>query len=103
MLNRHWLTSDWQQRKQRNASKRLQTPKTQPPSVRWLCAAMLLAAAPLLSGCPGPLIRPCETLPLPKPPALTEQLPSVSYSKQAQTNIEAWQKQLTDTPAMSKP
>lgn len=66
-------------------------------------AVMLMALAPLLSGCPGPLKRPCEPQAIPTKPALSQPLPEQSYSSSAQATIESWQKSLTDMRQMSKP
>lgn len=66
-------------------------------------AWMLLAAVLLLTGCGHLPTPPCEPQPLPKMPALSEPLPSVSYSKQVQTNIESWEKRLIATPMTSRP
>ena len=66
------------------------------------CAWMLLALAMLLSGCGHQPTQPCEPLVLPKRPALSEPLPSESYSKRAQQNIQNWQKRLDATSTISK-
>lgn len=93
MLNRLWLMSDSKQRCARRC-------RSQPPelcaaewSVRLLAALLLLALVLLLSGCPGPLIRPCETPPPVLEPALSEPLPSVDYSLTAkETTLKRQQK-----------
>lgn len=73
------------------------------PNVNRKFAAMLMLLALLLSGCQTPPIRPCEPPPPPMRPPLQQPLPESSYLNAAQANIEAWQKRLTDTPAISKP
>ena len=65
-------------------------------SVRISFALMLLALVISLTGCATPSLGPCEMPPLPKPPALTEQLPSVSYSLQWKKLVQDSQKRLDD-------
>ena len=65
--------------------------------------AMLMLCAVLLSGCQTLRTAPCAPPEIPKIPALSQPLPSESYSTQASKNIVAWQKRLDGTPATSKP
>ncbi len=77
--------------------------KTLHANVRLLCAAMLMPAAMLLTGCASNPTLPCKT---PEPlmlPALSQPLPKQSYSISAQESIKRWQGLLTPTPATSQP
>lgn len=65
-------------------------------SVRISFALILLALAISLMGCATHSPGPCETQPLPKPPALTEPLPLVSYSLQWKKLVQDSQKRLDD-------
>lgn len=63
--------------------------------------SILLLLVFLLTGCSAALKKPTNELPpLPKKPSLSTPIPSTSYSERAQTDIEQWQKVLTDTPLM---
>lgn len=64
---------------------------------------LLTVVVLLLSGCHTQPNRPCEKPAPVTMPALSEPLPSVNYSLQAQENIEAWQKKLDATSPTSKP
>ena len=67
--------------------------------------ALLLASLPLLlQACAGNSTLPEAAYPqrMP-PPALTTPLPATPYSASASQDIEAWQKQLMDTPLMQQP
>lgn len=66
-------------------------------------AVLLTAVVLLLSACTTQPQQPCERLMPITLPALSEPLPSVNYSLQAQTNIETWQKKLGATSLTSKP
>lgn len=71
-----------------------------PLSVRRLCAAMWLALALLCTGCAAaPSVSALRCPALPSPPPLALQPPQPSYSASAQTDIQRWQKALTDTLA----
>ena len=64
---------------------------------------MLLAVVMLLGGCHTLPSRPCEMPPLPTPPALSEPLPSQTYSSRVRSDTEAWEKRVTGTSTTSKP
>lgn len=71
---------------------------------RWECFVVTLTLLVLwLTGCAHLSPPPCEMQPLPKPPALNEPLPSVSYTRQAQLDDENSQKRLTGMSLTSKP
>ena len=56
----------------------------------------------LLVGCQSNSVKQTNVCPqLPAKPSLSTPLPTVSYSKLAQQNIEAWQKKQMDTQLMS--
>ena len=103
MSNRFWLVSDFQQRLRFGDSITSFGRRT----VRlfaWLCfAGMLMVLVLPLSGCHSLPIVPCETVKLPSPPALSQPLPSVTYSEQWRKLAEQSRLRLIDTPAMSKP
>lgn len=71
---------------------------------RWLQIAFvltLIALSVLLSGCATRLPVPCAPLPPISKPVPDRSLPSVSYSLQVQTFLEASQQKLTN--GLSKP
>ena len=59
---------------------------------------MLLVLALLLSACTTQPQQPCETPQFPTQPALSEQLPLVTYSEQWRLLVEQSRKKLTGTP-----
>ena len=70
----------------------------QPANVKSLSAVTLMALVLLLAGCATRLPPSVVESPsLPKRPELTQPLPSETYSSRAQSDIEGWQKKLTDT------
>lgn len=69
-----------------------------PLNVRRRCAAMWVLPVMLCTACAAPPSAPVLTCPvIPLPPPLALQAPQPSYSRSAQTDIEAWQRALTDT------
>lgn len=98
MHNRHWLTSDAQQRRLFAALTTRSRLRARQRRVMWACVLMLPVCVVLLSACTTPPPEPCETLPLPKPPALSEPLPSQSYSTQWRQLVESLRQKLTGTP-----
>lgn len=70
---------------------------------RLACALIVLPVSLLLSACNHLPTKPCEPLPPTTRPASQFPLPSVSYSLQAQGDIEAWQKRLTPALLNSAP
>ena len=103
MQNRNWLTSDFQQRRLFASLRRHSKRRTYQRLVLLACVVTLMVFVPLLSGCHTLPTPPCEQQPLPMKPALSEPLPSESYSMQAQKNIQTWQKKLDATPTTSRP
>lgn len=103
MLNRHWLTSDLQQRRLFDARKSSLQRRAQRLAARLFFGAMLMALVLHLSACHSLPNRPCEMPQLPMQPALSQPLPSVTYSKQVQSNTEAWAKRVTGTSTTSAP
>jgi hypothetical protein len=63
---------------------------------------LLIAVELLLSACQTQPTVQCEVQKPVTMPALSQPLPSESYSISAATAIEAWRKLLIDTPATSK-
>lgn len=70
---------------------------------RLACAVMLLPVSLLLSGCNTLPTQPCEPLPPTTRPVPLYQIPSVSYSLQAQTDIETWRLKLTNAASTYAP
>ena len=103
MSNRFWLTSDLQQRRHFAARKLSSQHRQQRIAVRLFFGATLLALVLLLSACHTLPSKPCEMPPLPTPPALSEPLPSQTYSSRVRSDIEAWEKRVTGTSMTSKP
>lgn len=106
MLNRNWLTSDLQQRRVQSSSVWRPVRYGAVLNGKLPSVLLLMVLVPLLSGCPGPLIRPCVTPPPVLEPALTEPLPLVDYSLTAkETTLKRQQKldamHLTSRPAMT--
>jgi len=79
----HWMLKSWQENR------------------RLGFALMLLPASLLLSACNHLPTQPCEPLPPTTRPVPLYQIPSVSYSLQAQTDIEAWRLKLTNAASTS--
>ena len=67
------------------------------------CAWMLMGLVLLLTGCAWPPPKPCEQPPLPTQPALSEPIPSESYSSQWKKLAEEWRKKLGFTHQTLKP
>jgi len=103
MNNRNWLTSNARQRQLFGNLRRSSQHRARLRLGWLLCAGMLMALALLLSACTTPPTPPCEVQKPPTPPALSQPMPSESYSVSAARAIEAWRKLLMGTPAMSKP
>lgn len=103
MLNRNWLTSDWQQRRGCAVRNRSLLRKTKLKLALAFFAWMLLGAALLLTGCATTSCEPAPKQPLPSMPALSEPIPSVSYSISVGQRIKNWGLSLTGTQTMSKP
>ena len=74
----HWALKSWQENR------------------RLACALIVLPVSLLLSACNHLPTKPCEPLPPTTRPVPLYQAPSVSYSLQAQTDIEAWRLKLTN-------
>ena len=68
---------------------------------RLVYALMLLPASMLLSACNHLPTQPCEPLPQTMRPVPLYQVPSVSYSLKAQTDIETWRLKLTNAASTS--
>ena len=79
----HWMLKSW------HANRRL------------ACAVMLLPLSLALSACNHLPTQPCAPLPPTTRPVPLYQVPSVSYSLQAQTDIEAWRLKLTNAASTS--
>jgi hypothetical protein len=86
-----------------SSSPQLQKPKTLRRVALLLCIGTLSLLVSLLTGCATPQTRPCETLPLPTAPALSEPLPSASHSSQWSELALSLQKKLTATPMTQLP
>ena len=102
MQNRNWLTSETRQRRLFGVLRQSSRRRAQRRFATVFCVVTLLALVTLLSGCHSLPSKPCETLPLPTPPALSEPAPSVSYSEQWRLLVEQSRKNLTDTPQTQK-
>lgn len=67
-------------------------------------ALMLLPLAALLTACGTTLPNSAGNSPaLPPRPAVSERMPSQTYSASAQQDIQNWRKRLTGTPVTSVP
>lgn len=100
--NRNWLKSDFQQR-------RIFAGLTQRTKLRIKLYSgfvglllMLMLCVAVSTACHHLPQTPCVQPTLPSPPALSEPIPSVSYSEQARIRTQSWQRRLTDIPATSK-
>lgn len=88
----------------RLAERRLWWPRRMPPPDACLvCAVMLMALVLLLSACQTLPPKPCEKPAPATMPALSEPMPSVTYSLSAASDTRRWLKRVTDTSATSKP
>jgi len=65
-------------------------------NVRRVFVPTLIGLAMSLTGCATTSSLPTEPARNPKPPQLSEPLPSESYLQQAQKLIESWRKSVTD-------
>ena len=97
MQNNNWRMSDWQQRGLSGVRMRSSQRRVQRRFVSAISAMTLLVLALLLSACTTQPQQPCETPQFPTQPALSEPLPSVTYSEQWRLLAEAWRKKLTGT------
>jgi hypothetical protein len=81
-------------------------PSSQPPATEWrealLSAGILIALVLVLTSCATKSIEPCVMPPPPLMPALSEPLPSESYSLQVQKAIESWRRKLIAIPLTSE-
>jgi hypothetical protein len=97
------LTSDYQQRHPSAVRMTSSRRKALLLAVRSLFGATLLVLVLTLSACHTLPQQPCERPVLPMPPALSEPLPSVSYSISAGLRIKSWANALTGTQTTLKP
>ena len=81
-------------------------PSSQQPALEWsealLSAAILMLLVVVLSACATTPKPSCEMPPPPPLPALTEQLPSESYSTQWLKLVQSLRAKLIVTPPMSE-
>ena len=68
----------------------------------WI-ALMLLLPVLLLTGCAATSMPPSRPAEIPPPPALTEQLPSQTYSETWRQRVEDWRRRVTGTSPTSEP
>lgn len=79
-------------------------PNNNPLCARPGCALIMLLPMLLLSACATPSQICADISPrLPSRPAVRQPLPPLPYSASVRLSSERWQKQLTGTPATSKP
>ncbi len=72
-------------------------PKLPPKPAPFPRAVMLTLPALLLAACATPYTPPATVCPAnPPAPAMSEPMPSVSYSLSAEQRIKAWQRSLID-------
>lgn len=103
MLNKFLRTKEPQQRQISGDSTTPSPHKTKRLRGWLFYAAMQIVAVGHLSACQTLLTQPCEPVKPLMPPALSEPLPSVSYSVSAGQRIKTWAQLLTDTPQTLKP
>ena len=103
MSSKFWMLNDGPQPRLYAIRKRSLLRKVKRHAGLLICAGTLLALGLLLTGCAPQPIRPCETQPPVSMPALSEPLPSVSYSISVGQRIKNWGLSLTGTPQTSKP
>ena len=103
MSSKFWMLNDGPQPRLYAIRKRSLLRKVKRHAGLLICAGTLLALGLLLTGCAPQPIRPCETQPPVSMPALSEPLPSVSYSIQCGSAYQNWGLSLTGTPQTSKP
>lgn len=77
-------------------------PSMQVISARLFCVVMLALLGLSLSGC-GATLSPTPNQALPSKPAISEKLPSQTYSSSAQADIACWRKKLMDMQTMCRP
>ena len=98
MSSKFWTLNDGPQPRLYAIRKRSLLRKVKRHAGLLLCAGMLLVLGLLLTGCAPQPIRPCETQPPVSMPALSEPIPSESYSSQWKRLAEEWRKKLGFTP-----
>lgn len=104
MQNRNWLTPELTQRRLLGVRMRSSKRRMQRKLVTVICVLLLVLLVTSVSGCGWSLRKPNDDSQVfPPKPALSEPIPSVTYSTSAQSDIQAWRKKLTDTPTTSKP
>lgn len=74
-----------------------------PPDACLVFVVMLTGLVLLLSACQTPPPKPCEKPAPVTMPALSEPMPSATYSLSAASDTRRWLKRVTDTSATSKP
>jgi ABC-type phosphate transport system substrate-binding protein len=101
MQNSNWRMGDLRQRRLFGALRQSSKLRARRRFGLLLLGVTLLALVLLLSACTTQPQQPCEMQPLPMRPALSEPLPSVSYSSKVQSDTEAWAKRVTGTSQTS--
>lgn len=77
--------------------------KTQRQLVLLVFGSLLMLLVASLTACASQPTNPCEPLPRPPKPALSEPLPSVDYSITVRESIKRWENVLTGMSTTSKP
>ena len=97
MLSKFWQTNEPPQPRISGDSTTSFPPKTRRLS-GWLpYAVMQMLVIGHLSACQAPLTQPCEPPKIPKPPALSQPIPSETYSEQWRKLAEQSRLKLIDT------
>jgi hypothetical protein len=102
MQNRNWLRSNIQQRFKFAGRITSSLRKTNHLPAPWACAVILIILALSLTGC-AHNSPACPEVVGPRAPALTEPMPSVSYSLRVQQTFKSWQEKLIAMPTTPKP
>ena len=99
LKKRNDLYIAWSRKEALKSSLLRMTEHAEKASYAW----MALPVALLLTACASPSMQPCLTPTPIQMPALTQPLPSVSYSLTAAQRIQSWQARATGTSLTSKP
>lgn len=98
MQNSNWRMNDLRQRRLFGALRQSSKRRARQRFGLLLCGVMLMGLVLLLSACTTQPQQPCEMPQFPMRPALSEQLPLVTYSEQWRLLVEQSRKKLTGTP-----
>ena len=102
MQNRNWLMSNNQQRRIFGGLTTPSRPKPERPIAPWLCVLIVIALLLSLGGCATQSTVPCKPQAPIQLPALSEPLPSVTYSQSWAALEQSLRKKLIESTQTGK-